>query len=369
MQGGAGVLGLLQRYVFSRASEVEAHGPFFGVPHALRHYDDVSFERFLVESGASPGAIEILRLGYLDLWGEGMGSVSALMLIRDLLMNVSPPHMSLHQAEEASREDPHPGERTDALAYGIAGGNDLLPRAFARSLGHRVKLGRPVERIEHDERRVVVTARGPDGVERFEGDRAICALPFALLREVEVRPPFSAGKRRAVEGLSNTAVCRVYVPTARKTWRPPRPLAGERILPIDMANTDSPAQWVHDASTIQPGPGAVIASYMTSERAYRASALAEDERVEATARQLQEIYPGLGGAVAGGVSKCWTTDPWARGGYCWFRPGQMQAFTPHMRVAEGNVHFAGDHTSSAPGWMEGAIESGLRAAAEVDGAA
>jgi monoamine oxidase len=54
-----------------------------------------------------------------------------------------------------------------------------------------------------------------------------------------------------------------------------------------------------------------------------------------------------------------------RGDYAWFRPGQMRRFLPHLAAPQGRVHFAGDHTSTSPGWMNGALESGLRAAAEV----
>jgi monoamine oxidase len=43
----------------------------------------------------------------------------------------------------------------------------------------------------------------------------------------------------------------------------------------------------------------------------------------------------------------------------------MRALLPHLAAPEGRIHFAGDHTSSRPGWMQGALDSGLRAAGEV----
>ena len=70
----------------------------------------------------------------------------------------------------------------------------------------------------------------------------------------------------------------------------------------------------------------------------------------------------------GGGSKCWDEDVWARGGYAWFRPGQMTSLLPHIAAAEGRVHFAGEHASAWPGWMQGALESGNRAAREVNDA-
>ena len=43
----------------------------------------------------------------------------------------------------------------------------------------------------------------------------------------------------------------------------------------------------------------------------------------------------------------------------------MESFLPHLARPEGRVHFAGDHTSPWPGWMNGALQSGARAAREV----
>ena len=61
----------------------------------------------------------------------------------------------------------------------------------------------------------------------------------------------------------------------------------------------------------------------------------------------------------------WDRDPWARGDYAWFRPGQVSAFLPHLAAPEGRVHFAGEHTSLYHAWIQGALESGIRAAKEI----
>jgi monoamine oxidase len=52
-----------------------------------------------------------------------------------------------------------------------------------------------------------------------------------------------------------------------------------------------------------------------------------------------------------------------------YKPGQMQEFWPHVAYPEGQVHFAGDHTSPWIRWMQGALFSGIRAAREVNEAA
>jgi monoamine oxidase len=63
----------------------------------------------------------------------------------------------------------------------------------------------------------------------------------------------------------------------------------------------------------------------------------------------------------------WSSDPWSRGGYAFFDPGFDAALRPWLALPCGRLFFAGEHTSSKwQGYMNGAIESGRRAAAEIE---
>ena len=64
----------------------------------------------------------------------------------------------------------------------------------------------------------------------------------------------------------------------------------------------------------------------------------------------------------------WSADPWSRGSYAAFLPGQVTGFLGAIARAEGGLHFAGEHTSVAyQGFLEGAVDSGERCAREVLG--
>jgi len=95
----------------------------------------------------------------------------------------------------------------------------------------------------------------------------------------------------------------------------------------------------------------------------------ERDRILFALSHLERIFPGLSEDFERGVSKSWDEDPWARGALAYFRPGQMLPLQPHIVRPEGRVYFAGEHTSPWMGWMQGALESGLRAAREVNQAA
>ena len=89
------------------------------------------------------------------------------------------------------------------------------------------------------------------------------------------------------------------------------------------------------------------------------------ERVAMVLAEMTKVYPRISEQFEGGASKSWDDDEWARGAYAWFKPGQMSALMPHIARSEGRIHFAGDHTSATPGWMEGALESAERVVQEI----
>jgi monoamine oxidase len=187
------------------------------------------------------------------------------------------------------------------------------------------------------------------------GDRVVCAIPFTLLRRVEVSPPWPPRKGRAINELYYDAVSRVYLQTRARYW------AGES----GFAVSDHPIE-LFDASYRQPGARGILMTYARDSLARRLMAMDEEARVRWAVREVEKIYPGLAANFEGAVTKCWEEDPWARGAYTLFRPGHLSAFYQEIRRPEGRIHFAGEHASPWTGWMQGALWSGLRAAREIN---
>jgi monoamine oxidase len=301
---------------------------------AISKYDQLNFTEFLRERGASPGAISILRLGLADQLGEGSDVVSALDLLR----------------EAAPRA-------LEKRLYVIRGGSDTLPRALAAKLADKIRYGCAAVRIEQNDRgaRVVVSRSGTH--ETITGDYVICAIPFSVLRKVEFSPPLSREKQQAIARLGNTSVVRVFMQTRNRFWLE-EGLSGA-------ATTDLPLMTAYDKNFYQPGPRGVLEAYVAGDRARKLSAMNADDRFNFTVNQMQIIHPSLRKHLEGGTSVCWDNEQWSRGAYAWFRPVEMTSMMPHIAAPEGRIHFAGDHTSPSPGWMNGALHSGNRVAHEV----
>jgi monoamine oxidase len=325
---------LWDRYVGAFLREVSQDDLGVLPAAGLMRYDRISFAQFLRDRGASTEAIRLLRLGVADLGGAGIDRTSALHVLRDL------------------------GHRVPRKqVFTIRGGSDRLPRAFAARLGDRVRYGAPVVALEQGAGSVRVRwTQGGTGVSE-SCDRVVCTLPFPVLRDIEVSPPFSDGKRRAILETPYSSVVRVLVQTRRRFWTD-EGLNGT-------AFTDLPIMSVFDRSGSQPGPRGVLETYTAGAQGAALGELDEPTRLARVQEQIARIFPALTGQADGALSKCWKEDPWARGAYAWFEPGQIEALAPHLGSVEGRIHFAGDHTSAWPGWMQGALESGHRAAEEV----
>jgi monoamine oxidase len=97
--------------------------------------------------------------------------------------------------------------------------------------------------------------------------------------------------------------------------------------------------------------------------------MSEPERLNFALEQAEKIYPAIRENFEGGTSKCWDADEWARGATAFYKPGQMTSLLPHVARPEGRIYFAGEHTSVwIDGWMQGALESGMRVAKEINDA-
>src|SRR5207248_2781467 len=131
-------------------------------------------------------------------------------------------------------------------------------------------------------------------------------------------------------------------------------------------STDLPLQWIFEPTEMQPDPRGILEAYMAGPQARRVTAMKEAERISFTLGEMEKVHPGIKENFERGATKCWDEDEWSRGDYCWFRPGQLTALLPDIIRAEDRIHFAGEHASPWPGWMQGALYSVCRARSKAE---
>lgn len=106
-------------------------------------------------------------------------------------------------------------------------------------------------------------------------------------------------------------------------------------------------------------------SYIYEALAVRYSAMSDDAQIQTSLNLYEQVHPGMRENFEGGVTWSWLNHPYSKGAYLVARAGDFQTIMPYVATPEGRIHFAGEHTSPWPGWIQGALHSGLRAAKEV----
>lgn len=329
-------IGLVQKYFGPAETLGDPTDPAWRLAD-FQSLDAVTLKELLERQGASAEAVALM--GETLWWGAGWSTGSALhRLVSDVVLFLMSPGVQV-----------------------LEGGSDLLPRAFAASLKERIRYGAPVTRIEQEAGKVRAVFRQGGAEQAIEADRLICAVPVPVLRKIAFTPTLPERKRLIVEQLEYSPVTRAYLQSRRRFW--------EEAGRAGAAFTDLPIQLVTEHPFARPadlGPRGVLECHMKGERAARADALDPEARLALAVESLEKVHPGFRGHFEGGVSYSWGTDPWAGGGYPGWKPGQLTAWQPELARPEGRVHFAGEHTSVLSRTMEGALESGNRAAREVE---
>ena len=247
---------------------------------------------------------------------------------------------------------------TDLVA--IDGGMDQLPRSFLPELRDRVRFGARVFALDQSPEGVIVHYQTASGRFRAEGDYAIITVPFPVLRHMEVVKPFTRNKQRAIRQLHYDASAKIFLQCRRRFWEEDDGIVGGGTF------TDLPIRAVfypdHGRET---GRGVLLASYTWGDDAQRWGSLSPADRITQALENLACIHPQITDAFEVGDSKMWHDDEFAGGAFALFQPGQQRLLYEHIAAPEGRIHFAGEHTSLAHAWIQGAIESGLRAAREI----
>jgi monoamine oxidase len=266
-----------------------------------------------------------------------------------------PGELSLLVYVEQLAEGNDPAQRT---MYRLGGGNDRLPERMAGALRSRVRLQHIGRRVVQDEKSVRVTVEDARG-QRAEiiADYAILAVPAPLAAELEYAPALPSPQRDAFSRLRYGRATKTLLQFDSHPWRRPgRPRACATDLDIG-------AVW--DSSEDQPGSRAILTLLAGGETSDASKAILAAYGADGLAAKLRFFGTGRARVIAS-RSISWEDDPWARGGYAFFDASFPPSARRWLALPWRRVFFAGEHTSTTwQGYMNGAVESGLRAAEEV----
>jgi monoamine oxidase len=261
--------------------------------------------------------------------------------------------------------------------FHINGGNERLPRAISDDISAR---GVAVLR----NRRMTAVARNSNGTYTlsFEesspvvADHVVLALPFAVLRTLDFRRAgFDTLKTQAIQQLGRGLNSKLVLQFDNRLWNGTGAWPG---ISNGSSTADTGYQNTWDVSRGQAGRrgllvdytgGAIAGSFRPSMPYSDATDNAKQVKGYATSflKQLEPVFPGISAQWNGRATlSVPALDPNLLASYSYYRVGQYTAFGGYEKMRQGNVHFAGEHTSQDfQGFMEGGASEGVRAANEI----
>ena len=313
----------------------------------LHDLDNLSLHQMLEQAGLSPEAIEMLTIAF------GLGET--------LLGSAATEHLR----EEV--EDIWAG-----TFHEIVGGMDQLPLGFTKVLRSKPRMGCEVVRLEQDPAtgRVTTVYLQNCKQQRLTADYLVCTIPFSVLQRVDASPAFSSGKQRAIREIYYESATKVLLQTKQRFWETDDAILGGASY-SDLLT--GPVYYPCDnrlgvSEQRSKGPGVLVACYNWGEAARRLGCLPASEREQLAIDLVSRLHPQLKPEVdmiEDKASWAWHTHRWSSGAFAFYLPGQFGRLHRDVIAPEGRIHFAGEHTSRAHTWMEGALISGHRAASEI----
>ena len=286
------------------------------------------------------------------------GAKFALRIVAGGYFSVEPSDLSLlHVLFYIAASGGVEGLEESSLTWRFDGGAQEIPNRLAERLGDRIKLETPVRTIDQTGDSVVVeTDHG-----RFSARRVIVALPPVLASRIQYLPSLPPSRDQYTQRapMGSTIKCHAVYPTP--FWRE-RGLNGQILSDHDLNVT-------YDNSPPSGTPG-ILVGFLEGEAARRWA----DRSAEDIQQMTLEVFVRHFGEHARIPTHFfhanWANEPWSRGCYCGIpTPGTWINYRDALRKPVGRLHWAG--TETATKWvqyMEGAVRSGERAAAEVHSA-
>jgi monoamine oxidase len=172
------------------------------------------------------------------------------------------------------------------------------------------------------------------------------------LRQVRFDPVLPPPLAAAIAQLSYGAITKTALQYPHRRW------------PAGYANTSLDSQRVYEPTADQPGEAGALMAYVGGDGGREQAAMPEAERMQRTAADIETMYH-LGDGPLGGFSRAWSAEARYGGSYAVYGPGQVCAHWHVLRQPCGPLWLAGEHTATWTGYLEGAVESGERAAAQI----
>ncbi|GAA2626927.1 flavin monoamine oxidase family protein [Paractinoplanes durhamensis] len=331
------------------AADAEAAGfptTYYSSTRAGRALDAMSVDDWIktrVPGGLSSKAGKLLATAYTIEYGADSSEQSALNLVY---------LFGYQESDDVSLFGP--SDET----FHVTGGNDRIVSKLAAKLSGQITTGTALRALARTSSgRWQVTAGTSTTI---TADRVILALPFSTLRDVDLtKAGFPARKLTAINTSKMGTNSKLHLQFNQRVWND-LGCNGEVFTDLGFQNS-----W--DVTRGQSGSSGILVNFTGGAAGADFASQSTTKYAQRFLAQAEPALPGLTKAWNGKATLAyWTAYPWTRGSYSYYAPGQYTTITGVEEQAVNGCHFAGEHTSlEYQGYMNGAVETGQRAAQEI----
>ncbi len=246
--------------------------------------------------------------------------------------------------------------------YHVRGGNDQITRLMAQNLGSQIKFNQELTIIKQNTNGTFsLTFKNGKISTNVTADKVILTIPFSILRSSVnyQNAGFSTLKKTAITELGMGTNSKMHLQFTDRHW------VGLGSNGETYADTGYQNSW--EVSRGQAGTSGLLVNYTGGNYGATFGSGTPTSRAQQFLTQIEPVLPGITPKWNGKATiDYWQGYPWAKGSYSFWKVGQYTKFSGMERERQSNCHFAGEHTSiDFQGYLNGAVESGERAATEV----
>ena len=326
------------------AEQVPLEAPW-SAPQALE-WDGMSLAEWVRTRGVADRVAGLFEVGVQAVFAASSAQMSLLHAAH-----------YVHSAGGWSKlTDSEGGAQQDRVEGGM---QPVAERLASRLPDGTMRLFHAVTSIAQDDDGVRVEVCAPAGPTELVADRVVVAVPPTLAGRIDYDPPLGAQRDQLVQHMPQGSVVKFHVLYEEPWWRV-EGLSGMVLAPGE------PIGVTFDCTPPAGRPG-LISGFFEGPSAVAAGAQTMEERREVVVGVLARAMGERARDVAGYVDRDWSAEPFTRGCYgAHLPPGAWTVYGPALRRPVGRIHWAGTETAERwTGYIDGAIDSGQRVAAEV----
>jgi len=327
--------------VVRELAQLDSDSVSYREPAGAQALDNLTIAEWLDRAGVSGWFRNLLDVAFTTEYGLEIDRQSALNFLLMIDPNPSPFRIFGDSDER----------------FHLRTGNDSIPLALAERLGDRIEKGVVLEAVRKaaDGTFRCSVRRGAAG-DTVSADFLVLAIPFTLLRDVQLDLDLPPVKRRAIQELGYGTNAKLMTGFSERVWR----AAGSNGSVV----TDLPFQLCWETSRLQPGKHGILTNFTGGRHGAELGHGTAKNQADTFTADLDRVFPGAAAQRSGKEARFhWPTHLWTRASYASYLPGQWTGIAGAEGEPVGNLHFAGEHCSqAAQGFMEGGCETGETAA-------